>query len=500
MSEGCLKVARDFIESPVDGVLLTLLSESILLRRTPTIHNHNHHHHRCRHHDNTLTSRTIARYRVHLDEAIAQAKSSDLPTLRHNPPSDHPGTRTTPLPRLAKVPIYEVWRLLHLATINKKLAHRIFEPEVKAKTHTNANQEDKREATSHVPLSDNHLRQPTQQEDATMPAPPYHHSDDDIDDDDFVAPANPQGGDKLTCFKGPLLAGWPVSWAEVVVDPEDPLRWRKVWAQDSEHDIMKFYKDQGIKEVAKKMEVDGYDRCFTPGQAFLPPHPENKKFMDDPWVVVKHNTNGDIRSVPTSKLADWRVEGCGLHQRNKGPTLTDGQDDRPCEHFRDLTGAPKLPYEKTRGFFEKEIAFSNAEAGNQDWEPKKDICGRPIPENSPLVAETFGRKSELNELHSATSAGHVHIYQRPIRVGAGWGNYDRVSHWTSSGRKVTSDMLPSEAWSSDDCREEQFYDKHDGPDGEPATLTVPVWDSKREGPSMERPGKYARKTLNSQVK
>jgi hypothetical protein len=53
-----------------------------------------------------------------------------------------------------------------------------------------------------------------------------------------------------------------------------------------------------------------------------------------------------------------------------------------------------------------------------------------------------------NNLATATSHGHAHVYTRPENVGLGWGDYDLFNEWQSQGRHITKEMVEEKKWSS----------------------------------------------------
>ncbi|EHK17760.1 uncharacterized protein TRIVIDRAFT_66661 [Trichoderma virens Gv29-8] len=119
-----------------------------------------------------------------------------------------------------------------------------------------------------------------------------------------------------------------------------------------------------------------------------------------------------------------------------------------------------------------------------DWRPGQLIGQNGSDPATLAKSPSFAppdRHKEATDRRSATSTGHVLLYQRPAGVCAGWGGYDDYTQWQSFGRRIHKDMVEKQEWSTDPMKPVQFVDES----GEVAqTITIPF--DREDLPSQPR--------------
>lgn len=156
---------------------------------------------------------------------------------------------------------------------------------------------------------------------------------------------------------------------------------------------------------------------------------------------VKSFARIDLDSLKTYNAAGWNV-----WQPPRRPTeiFTD-KETRLIPELKESHPVSES-LKETAVLFPKGIQISTVCDG-LDWHPGQ-LLGTNSSAEAPISkTPTFMLPSESGKnLASATSRGHIHTYDRPKLVGAGWGDYDLFFEWQLHGRVLDIKELEAKTW------------------------------------------------------
>ncbi|KAJ3523858.1 hypothetical protein NM208_g12292 [Fusarium decemcellulare] len=177
---------------------------------------------------------------------------------------------------------------------------------------------------------------------------------------------------------------------------------------------------------------------MTPGSLFGEGHPCSSFRPHEPRSGSSLRTRGG--------LLRHGQQDVGLLQQQgwfppASPLDHNGRDTRDIPTLED-TIDKEQPWNDTMTLFADAIAISE-QCDKIIWKPdtqlgKDDARAKAPTSTSPV----FSPPGTLDpNLPSLTSRGHQPKYQRPERVGAGWGGYDLFHEWQLSGRHPPKEQV-----------------------------------------------------------
>ncbi|CAH0058526.1 unnamed protein product [Clonostachys solani] len=247
----------------------------------------------------------------------------------------------------------------------------------------------------------------------------------------------------------------------------------KRWSRNYFDHLNKMQQDYKNKRVLQAPLVqDDFESWLLAVQV---PSPSHKGIADQKKIVYVEKEEEekmlslariDLASFDTYKDDDWKLW--------RPPR-------RPTENFtdKDLRWIPELrashlvseSLKETGLLFPKGIQISTICDG-LDWHPGQLLGTNSTAEAPISKTPVFMLPSESGKnLASATSRGHIHTYDRPKFVGAGWGDYDLFFEWQLHGRVLDVKEMTGQAWKKKDGKSIRFVPASVLEDGEEITMS-----------------------------
>ncbi|VUC26176.1 unnamed protein product [Clonostachys rosea] len=156
------------------------------------------------------------------------------------------------------------------------------------------------------------------------------------------------------------------------------------------------------------------------------------------------------KKIDLASLNEYKADGWALWQHPSRPTkIPTDRDVRNIPMLKESNSLP-MPLFRTALLFPKGIQISTMCDG-LNWHAGQLLGTNPSAKAPISTALEFMPPSESGEnLASATSRGHVHTYERPKFVGAGWGDYDLYFEWQLHGRVVDRNTVAQKIWKGTD--------------------------------------------------
>ncbi|CAH0025422.1 unnamed protein product [Clonostachys rhizophaga] len=262
---------------------------------------------------------------------------------------------------------------------------------------------------------------------------------------------------------------YPDSWKP---RDKDDTRWKRAYVSHLNM-MQQDYMNRGVLQAPL---VQG-ESWLVPIQV---PSPSHKGIDTKKKIVYVQKKEGKkilpLERIDLASFDTYKADGWKLWEPPWRPT------EIPTD--RDLRG--RLPvltesYPVSKSLKETALLFPegiqiSTICDGLDWHPGQLLGTNPNAEAPISKTTVFMLPSESGKnLASATSRGHIHEYDRPKFVGAGWGDYDLFFEWQLHGRVLDVKELEAKDWKRRDGETIKFV-----PASVPASVPARVLEDGEE--------------------